>query len=409
MAGRGAARARRRGAWAARALAALAAGAAGAAVARGGGLRVDVLLAGPECGARARAGDALAVHSRVTLASGGDPFEDTAVVGRPLTFSLGQAPTRALDAGLLGRCPGDRVRVHAPPELGYGAAGRLPAVPPGAALVFDVEVLRVNGVGLEDAGQEGGAGGSVDPEERCVACTHLVEHFWLDFVEFTVRKREEARAEPDGSKPPHLVYDADLEDLVQGFCRSKSVRGGRHAGFVQPECERIMKEHKREIVGHFLGKDLSVKSVVDKKEDICAKRTQSCRPWGDGGTGAAPGGACGHCRTLFQHLYFQYARQGPVLAQQPPRRRATTILETVCERGAGMHGYSTAYAEFCEDTLDESLAALTEVLAASGGDFHSASVEFCVHQAGICRETRAAPGWLDRGLQQQDQPVEEEL
>ena len=72
-----------------------------------------------------------------------------------------------------------------------------------------------------------------------------------------------------------------------------------------------------------------------------------------------------------------------------------------------MHGYSTAYAEFCEDTLDESLAALTEVLAASGGDFHAASVDFCVHRAGICRETRAAPGWLDRGLQQQDQPVEE--
>ena len=367
-----------------------------------------MLLAGPECGAPTRVGDALAVHSRGRLASGGEPFEDTAVVGRPLTFSIGQAPTRALDAGLLGRCPGDRVRVHAPPELGYGAAGRPPAVPPGAALVFDVEVIRVNGVGSEDAGRGGGAGTSVGPEERCVACTHIVESFWLEFVQFTVTKRQEARAESDGSKPPHLVYDADLENLVQGFCRSKSVRGGHHAAFVQPECERIMKEHKREIVGHFLGKDLSAKSIVAKKEDVCAKRTQSCRPWG-GGQNEAALGTCGHCRTLFQHLYFLYARQGPVPAQQPPRGRAATILDTVCERGAGMHGYSTAYAEFCEDTLEESLAALTEVLVASGGDVHVASSDFCVHQAQFCEDTRAAPAWLDRGFQKQDQAAEEEL
>ena len=382
------------------AMAALAAAAAGggAGAGGGGGLRVDLLLSGPSCATPARAGDAMSVHSRGSLESGAEPFEDTSVVGRPLTFTLGQGPVQAVDAGVLGRCPGDRVRVHSPPEMGFGAGGRPPAVPPDAALVYDLEVLRVNGRGPEDTQGAAGAGASVNPEQRCVACMHLVEGFWLEFVQFTMKKREEARAEPDGSKPPHLVYDADLEGLVQGFCRSKRIRGGQFAAFVQPECERIMKEHKREIVGHFLGQDLSVKSLVDKKEDICAKRTRSCRPWAPPPGPRGASGACGHCRTLFEHLSFEYSRQGPIPALQSPRTRARVALETICERGAGMHGYSTSYSEYCEDTLDESSVVLTEVLVESGGNIPAASTDFCVYQAAHCSEADAAPEWLERGI-----------
>ena len=38
---------------------------------------------------------------------------------------------------------GDRIMAVIPPELGYGAAGRAPAVPPNATLYFDIEVVDV--------------------------------------------------------------------------------------------------------------------------------------------------------------------------------------------------------------------------------------------------------------------------
>ena len=49
---------------------------------------------------------------------------------RPLTFT-----------GLLGVCVGEKRRIHIPANLAYGKIGDGKNVPPGADLVYDVEVV----------------------------------------------------------------------------------------------------------------------------------------------------------------------------------------------------------------------------------------------------------------------------
>jgi FKBP-type peptidyl-prolyl cis-trans isomerase len=64
--------------------------------------------------------------------------------GEPISFRLGeeQAP-RGLEEGLIGMRVLGRRELRVPPELGYGAAGRPPDIPPEATLLIELELLQV--------------------------------------------------------------------------------------------------------------------------------------------------------------------------------------------------------------------------------------------------------------------------
>ncbi|MGI9627739.1 MAG: FKBP-type peptidyl-prolyl cis-trans isomerase [Longimicrobiales bacterium] len=70
----------------------------------------------------------------------GDLFDGTS--GAPRQFQVGVGGLIAgWDEGIPGMQVGGTRRLIIPPDLGYGAAGRAPSIPPNSTLVFDIQLL----------------------------------------------------------------------------------------------------------------------------------------------------------------------------------------------------------------------------------------------------------------------------
>ena len=101
-------------------------------------------------GAEATAGKQVTVrytgwlHDEAAAASHGKKFDSSRDHGQPFTFRLGAGMViRGWDEGVAGMKVGGARTLVIPPELGYGSRGAGAAIPPNAALVFDVELLDV--------------------------------------------------------------------------------------------------------------------------------------------------------------------------------------------------------------------------------------------------------------------------
>ena len=73
-------------------------------------------------------------------------FDSSVSRGVPYTFTLGAGQViQGWENGLMAMCVGERRRLTVPSDLGYGQQGSGTSVPPGATLVYDVELLRIKG------------------------------------------------------------------------------------------------------------------------------------------------------------------------------------------------------------------------------------------------------------------------
>ncbi|HEX3235878.1 MAG TPA: FKBP-type peptidyl-prolyl cis-trans isomerase [Gemmatimonadales bacterium] len=94
-------------------------------------------------GAEATPGHQVKVHYTGWLLDG-KKFDSSRDRGEPFEFGLGAHQVIAgWDEGVAGMKVGGRRTLVIPPDLGYGAGGAPPDIPPGATLVFDVELLDV--------------------------------------------------------------------------------------------------------------------------------------------------------------------------------------------------------------------------------------------------------------------------
>ena len=98
-------------------------------------------------GDEAVAGATVSVHYIGTLESG-ETFDSSRDRGQPFGFALGSGQViPGWDEGIQGMKVGGVRELTIPPELGYGEAGSPPVIPPNATLLFEVELLDVQGAG----------------------------------------------------------------------------------------------------------------------------------------------------------------------------------------------------------------------------------------------------------------------
>ena len=95
-------------------------------------------------GAEAKAGSAVEVHYTGWLQSNGNKFDSSLDRKKSFDFDLGARRVIAgWDEGVQGMKEGGKRKLFIPAKLGYGERGAGGAIPPGADLVFEVELLKV--------------------------------------------------------------------------------------------------------------------------------------------------------------------------------------------------------------------------------------------------------------------------
>jgi len=104
------------------------------------GLQYEVLTAGE--GAKPLATDQVTVHYKGTLISG-KTFDSSYDRGQPATFGLNQV-IPGWTEGVQLMSVGAKYRFFIPYQLAYGERGAGGDIPPYAALIFDVELIKIN-------------------------------------------------------------------------------------------------------------------------------------------------------------------------------------------------------------------------------------------------------------------------
>jgi hypothetical protein len=106
-----------------------------------------------ECTRHTKVGDVLSMNYRGTLQSDGTEFDSS--YGRaPFTFTLGAGQViQGWDKGLVGMCIGEGRKLTIPPAMAYGDR-KVGKIPPQSTLVFETELLGIEGVKPEEDKKE---------------------------------------------------------------------------------------------------------------------------------------------------------------------------------------------------------------------------------------------------------------
>ncbi|KAI8938860.1 hypothetical protein NX059_004721 [Plenodomus lindquistii] len=102
-----------------------------------------------DCTRKSKNGDKLSMMYKGTLQSDGSQFDSSYDRGLPFKFTLGKGQViKGWELGLLDMCVGEARKLTIPPNLAYGDS-RNGGIPAGSTLIFETELLGIDGVKAE--------------------------------------------------------------------------------------------------------------------------------------------------------------------------------------------------------------------------------------------------------------------
>mmetsp|Transcript_26609 Transcript_26609/g.56222 ORF Transcript_26609/g.56222 Transcript_26609/m.56222 type:complete len:215 (-) Transcript_26609:361-1005(-) len=116
-------------------------------------LKVEVYEGPEECEDehKVKKGNHLTMHYTGTIDQSsetgekGSKFDSSRDRGQTFDFTIGTGQViKGWDEGIVGLCLGAKANIVIPPDMGYGASGAGGAIPGGATLHFDVEVVGID-------------------------------------------------------------------------------------------------------------------------------------------------------------------------------------------------------------------------------------------------------------------------
>ncbi|XP_004205890.1 peptidyl-prolyl cis-trans isomerase FKBP2 isoform X1 [Hydra vulgaris] len=112
-------------------------------------LQIGIKKKVENCNRRSTKGDVLKMHYTGKLEDG--TVFDSSEGRDPLSFTLGAGQViKGWDQGLLNMCVGEKRKLSIPSHLGYGERGSPPKIPGGATLIFEVELVGIEGKNKKD-------------------------------------------------------------------------------------------------------------------------------------------------------------------------------------------------------------------------------------------------------------------
>ncbi|XP_020605489.1 FK506-binding protein 2-like [Orbicella faveolata] len=108
-----------------------------------------------KCQRKSKDGDFLAMHYTGRLERDGSVFDSSHNRGHTFDFTMGKGMViQGWEQGLKDMCVGEKRKLRVPAHLGYGDRGAGDVIPPGANLLFDVELMEIRAGEDEDDGSQ---------------------------------------------------------------------------------------------------------------------------------------------------------------------------------------------------------------------------------------------------------------
>ena len=181
-------------------------------------LQTEHLLKADSCDRPSQKNDMLTMHYTGTLAADGSKFDSSVDRNQPFTFQLGVGQViRGWDEGLLDMCPGDKRKLTIPPEMGYGDRGAGDVIPPGATLVFEVELISIG-----DAPPQANIFKQIDADDD----SHLSKEEVLSYIQQQI-PAEEIENGQDPHKITEEIFHHEDKDR-DGMISHEEFSGPKH-------------------------------------------------------------------------------------------------------------------------------------------------------------------------------------